>query len=74
MYVLFEHQSGVDAMMPLRLLKYVVRVLERQVREDGPVLPLPLVVPVVLHHSEGAGRRRGAWKSCSTRCCWPTRR
>ena len=56
LYVLFEHQSRPDPLMPLRLLGYMVRVLElhaRGDRDDGePRLPLPVVIPVVLHHSE----------------------
>jgi predicted transposase YdaD len=56
LYVLFEHQSTPDALMPLRLLKYIVRVLEWHVDNakalGQPKLPLPLVVPVVLHHSD----------------------
>ena len=51
LYVLLEHQSTPDGEMPLRLLRYVVRLLQRHVRELG--LPLPLVLPVVLYN----GRR-----------------
>lgn len=53
-YLLFEHQSSVDDLMPFRILKYVVRILERHVIAAGlgkRALPLPVVVPVVLHHS-----------------------
>lgn len=56
LYVLFEHQSTPDDLMPLRLLRYIVRVLDWHVDNakalDQPKLPLPLVVPIVLHHSE----------------------
>ena len=55
LYLLFEHQSSPDKLLPLRLLRYVVRILERHVAEAktaGDALPLPVVVPVVLHHSE----------------------
>jgi predicted transposase YdaD len=48
-YLLFEHQSRSDPLMGLRLLSYVVHILERHV-SGGHGLPLPLVVPVVLHH------------------------
>ena len=50
-YVLLEHQSTVDTLMPLRLLGYLVRVLERHAREADVALPLPVIIPVVLHHS-----------------------
>jgi hypothetical protein len=56
LYILFEHQSSSDDLMPLRLLGYVVRILELEARsranEKRPLLPLPVVLPVVLHHSE----------------------
>jgi predicted transposase/invertase (TIGR01784 family) len=53
-YLLFEHQSSIDELMPLRILKYVVRVLERHTSASGGgkrALPLPVVLPIVLHHS-----------------------
>lgn len=54
LYVVFEHQSTVDGLMPFRILKYVVRILDRHIadRAGAPgALPLPVVIPVVLHHS-----------------------
>jgi hypothetical protein len=55
LYVLFEHQSAGDELMPLRLLGYLVRILELEARSrrdaHNAVLPLPIVLPVVLHHS-----------------------
>jgi len=55
LYVLFEHQSSPDKLIPLRLLSYVVRILMRHVDEakaSGDTLPLPVVIPVVLHHGD----------------------
>jgi len=60
LYVLFEHQSSPDKLMPLRLLGYIVRILVRYVDEakaggdkaGGDTLPLPAVIPVVLHHGK----------------------
>lgn len=49
-YVLFEHQSSFDPSMPLRLLRYVVRVWETWLRDHPAASALPLVVPVLLHH------------------------
>ena len=53
-YILFEHQSSPDKLMPLRLLRYVLRILVRHAegKTAAEALPLPLVIPVVLHHSE----------------------
>ena len=56
LYLLFEHQSTPDKLMPLRLLSYIVRILMRDVAEaksGSDALPLPVVIPVVLHHGEG---------------------
>lgn len=53
-YLLLEHQSSVDTLMPFRILEYVVRVISRHV-ESVPKkerLPLPAVIPVVVHHSD----------------------
>jgi predicted transposase YdaD len=55
-YVLLEHQSTVDPWMALRMLRYVVRLLERW-RQEHPESPvLPLILPLVMYH--GAG---GVW-------------
>jgi len=51
-YVLFEHQSTVDLLMPFRLLRYMVRVWEQFLAEHPDAKKLPAILPVVLHHSE----------------------
>lgn len=55
-YVLFEHQSGGDAWMAFRLLRYMVRIWERFLKEQPEATSLPAIVPVVLHHDDGAWR------------------
>ena len=52
-YVVFEHQSSPDATMPFRLLRYMVRVWERWLRDHPGTKTLPIVLPVLLHHGEG---------------------
>lgn len=47
LYLLLEHQTSVDVLMPLRLLCYVTEVLRHHADEHG--LPLPPVLPFVLH-------------------------
>jgi predicted transposase/invertase (TIGR01784 family) len=49
-YVLLEHMSTVERTMPLRLLQYMTKIWSRFER-DNPGKPLPLIIPVVLHHS-----------------------
>ena len=50
-YVLFEHQSNADRWMALRLLDYMLRIWDGCIAEGATVLPV--IIPVVLHHSEG---------------------
>jgi hypothetical protein len=51
-HILLEHQSSVDAFMPLRLLGYQVRIWEDYRRENPHARRLPPIVPVVVHHSD----------------------
>jgi predicted transposase/invertase (TIGR01784 family) len=51
-YVLFEHQSSFDPLMPFRLLCYMVRIWEAHLKAHPEAKQLPVIVPVVLHHSE----------------------
>ncbi len=50
LYVLLEHQSTVDRWMALRMLRYVVRQLERWRQEHPESESLPLIVPLVMYH------------------------
>jgi predicted transposase YdaD len=50
-YVLLEHMSTVERMMPFRLLRYMTKIWSR-FEQDNPGKPLPLIIPVVLHHSD----------------------
>ena len=54
-YLLMEHQSTFNARMPLRLLRYMVRVWDRWER-DHPTGKLPIVLPVVLQHDRDGWR------------------
>ena len=51
-YVLFEHQSSFDPLMPFRLLAYMVRIWEAHLKAHPDAKQIPVIVPVVLHHSE----------------------
>jgi predicted transposase/invertase (TIGR01784 family) len=55
-YVVFEHQSAVDPTMAFRLLRYMVRVWDRWLREHPDAKRLPVVLPVLLSHAEGGWR------------------
>jgi predicted transposase YdaD len=47
LYLLFEHQTTVDPTMPLRVLSYVLEILQSHHQRHGP--PLPPVLPFILH-------------------------
>jgi predicted transposase YdaD len=59
-YLLFEHQSTHDPRMAFRLLRYMVRIWEVALAAEHPPARLPVILPLVLHHSE-----RG-WTSCTS--------
>ena len=46
-YLLFEHQSKPDPVMPLRLLGYVTEIFLQHQKNHG--LPLPPVIPFIFH-------------------------
>jgi hypothetical protein len=49
--VLLEHMSTVERLMPFRVLRYMTKIWSR-FEHDFPGQPLPVIVPVVLHHSK----------------------
>lgn len=51
LYVLFEHQSSNDPLMPYRVLRYIMRIWERHIDQHGH--PLPLIVALVISHAPG---------------------
>ncbi|KFA91647.1 Rpn family recombination-promoting nuclease/putative transposase [Archangium violaceum] len=50
LYVLLEHQSSVDSWMALRMLRYVVRQVERWRQEHPESALLPVIIPLVMYH------------------------
>src|SRR5690606_14662826 len=52
-YVLLEHQSTPDPLMPWRMLQYLVWIWDRYIKDHkGPVRSLPFIIPVVLAQCE----------------------
>lgn len=47
-YVLVEHQSRTDPLMPFRMLRYVVRIWDQYLAEHPKATRLPAVVPLVV--------------------------
>jgi predicted transposase/invertase (TIGR01784 family) len=50
-YLLFEHKSAPDRLMPFQLLKYMVRIWEQRLRDSSTLCP---IVPLLLYHGEKA--------------------
>jgi len=59
--LLLEHFSRGDPLVPYRLLRYVVRIWEREKPVKGK---LPLIVPVVLSQGRGRWRSRRRLTEC----------
>jgi predicted transposase/invertase (TIGR01784 family) len=52
LYCLFEHQSQPDRWMPMRLLKYMLRIWDNHLAKYPKARQLPPIIPVVLHHGQ----------------------
>lgn len=52
-YILFEHKSYEEPLLAFQLLKYMVRIWEKLLRENKPLSP---IVPIVLYHGESDWR------------------
>lgn len=52
LYVLLEHQSTPDRLMPFRVLRYVVLIWTAILRDRPETDRLPAVLPFVLHHGK----------------------
>lgn len=56
LYLLFEHQSYGDELLLLRLLEYMTRIWRAYLQDHPKAKRLPVILPVVLHHSERGWR------------------
>ncbi|HLX54521.1 MAG TPA: Rpn family recombination-promoting nuclease/putative transposase [Aquella sp.] len=53
LYVLIEHQSKADKLMPLRIIRYQLEIIQKHLdKYKGNELKLPLVVPLVLYNGK----------------------
>lgn len=50
LYILFEHQSTPDPLMPYRMLRYALRIWDRWLTEHEGARSLPPLLPLVLFH------------------------
>jgi predicted transposase YdaD len=67
LYVLCEHKSAPEPLVPLQLARYVVRIHDRWVADHPGTCRLPVGLPFLFHHGErpwtGAASVR-AWSRC----------
>jgi predicted transposase/invertase (TIGR01784 family) len=61
-YVLFEHKSKPEELLPFVLLRYMTRIWEGWLRDNPGAKALPAIVPVVLHHGEGGWGKARAFE------------
>ena len=59
-YILFEHKSYLDRYTPLQLLKYMLKLWEREIKERER--KVPVIIPVVYYHGEERWRYWGGIK------------
>ncbi|MCZ7673075.1 MAG: Rpn family recombination-promoting nuclease/putative transposase [Chloroflexi bacterium] len=55
LYLLLEHKSYPDPLTPFQLLRYMVRIWERDMQASEPLRP---IIPTVVYH----GRSIGVWQ------------
>ena len=60
-YFLFEHLSTVERLLPFRLLCYEVRIWQQFLATHPLAKKLPVILPIVLHHSETGWRAETAF-------------
>lgn len=51
LYLVVDHQSRPDKLMPFRMLKYVCNIIDQHLKETGEQR-IPLVLPFVLYHGK----------------------
>jgi predicted transposase/invertase (TIGR01784 family) len=52
LYLLIEHQSSPDELMPLRMIQYTCNILDEHIKKQKGKKSLPLVYPIVIYHGK----------------------
>jgi len=55
-YILVEHQSKSDPLMPFRLMKYMFSIMDDHLKKHIGSTTLPLICPIVLYNGKNAYR------------------
>ncbi len=51
-YTLVEHQRKPEKLMPYRLLRYMIRIIDHHIKKHGASCDLPLIIPIVFYNGE----------------------
>ena len=51
-YVHVEHQSSPDKMMAFRMVKYAIKIIDRDLKSDHKTSTLPVIIPVVIYNGK----------------------
>ena len=51
LYIISEHQSRVDKLMPFRLLKYMIKIMDHHIKSYD-IDRLPVIFPMVFYHGQ----------------------
>ena len=52
LYLLFEHQSNIDALMPLRFYQYMGEIWGLFIKQNPGETRLPEIVPILFYHGK----------------------
>lgn len=69
LYILAEHQSKPDHLMPLRLMKYMTKIWDFHCKQSGTKksLPLPVIAPLVFFTGKGKyNAAQTLWDLCGS--------
>lgn len=66
LYLLCEHQSTQDNLMPFRLLKYLIKIWDyHQISTSKKNAPFPVIFPCVFYSGNGVYKKaRAVWELC----------
>ena len=53
LYILAEHQSKPDELMPFRLVQYMTKIWDFHIKQSKKSLPLPAIFPLVFYTGKG---------------------
>jgi predicted transposase/invertase (TIGR01784 family) len=62
-YLLFEHKSYLDRLVPFQLLRNMVKIWEQFLKQNRRAKKLPIIVPLIIYHGQKKWRLRNDFSS-----------